>query len=220
MTIKPCIKCGARERSARGDCKPCKRARDTTCYAANPEKFRAAKATYRAAHPEKISASAAAYRAANREKGRARAAAYRAANPEKLRASRAAKYAANPDIYRARVAARDVANPEKKIVRNAAWRKDNPEKCRINKQNRRARERAVGGTLSKGIATKLFKLQRGLCPCCKQPLGIDFHLDHKMPVALGGSNTDNNMQLLRATCNMSKSAKHPNDFMRSRGFLL
>ena len=38
--------------------------------------------------------------------------------------------------------------------------------------------------------------------------------------ALGGLNADSNMQLLRAECNLQKSAKHPVDFMQSRGFLL
>lgn len=41
-----------------------------------------------------------------------------------------------------------------------------------------------------------------------------------IPLWMGGANTDENMQLLRAVCNMQKSAKHPIDFMQSRGFLL
>lgn len=35
-----------------------------------------------------------------------------------------------------------------------------------------------------------------------------------------GSNTDDNIQLLCKTCNLSKGAKHPIDFMQSKGFLL
>ena len=86
--------------------------------------------------------------------------------------------------------------------------------------NRRARVRETGGKLSSDLADKLFKLQKGKCPCCAQPLGDDYHLDHKMPIALGGSNTDGNMQLLRAVCNLQKAKKHPIDFMQIRGFLL
>lgn len=41
-----------------------------------------------------------------------------------------------------------------------------------------------------------------------------------VPLALGGTNTDGNMQLLRSTCNQKKHAKHPVDFMQQRGFLL
>lgn len=39
-------------------------------------------------------------------------------------------------------------------------------------------------------------------------------------IALGGTNTDDNVQLLRAECNNFKRAKHPADFMRQRGFLI
>lgn len=45
-------------------------------------------------------------------------------------------------------------------------------------------------------------------------------MDHIMPLALGGTNTDDNIQLLCPTCNRSKHAKHPVDFMQQRGFLL
>lgn len=45
-------------------------------------------------------------------------------------------------------------------------------------------------------------------------------MDHIVPLALGGSNTDGNIQLLRATCNQQKHAKHPVVFMQERGFLL
>jgi 5-methylcytosine-specific restriction endonuclease McrA len=74
--------------------------------------------------------------------------------------------------------------------------------------------------LSKDISQKLFKIQNGLCACCRKPLGDNFHLDHIMPMALGGSNTDDNIQLLRSRCNQQKHAKHPVDFMQERGFLL
>jgi 5-methylcytosine-specific restriction endonuclease McrA len=91
---------------------------------------------------------------------------------------------------------------------------------RIYRANRRARELEAGGTLSKGLRTKLFDLQRGKCACCGKPLGNDFHLDHIVPLKLGGSNTDDNIQLLRAACNMQKGAKDPIEFMQSRGNLL
>lgn len=114
---------------------------------------------------------------------------------------------------------------EKADARMHAWRKLNPKRLNENSRrqahNRRARIREVGGRLSIGIAARLFELQRGKCACgCKQPLGDDYHLDHRMPLALGGANEDWNIQLLRSTCNQQKHAKHPVDFMQSRGYLL
>ena len=131
-----------------------------------------------------------------------------------------ARYAANPERYKAGSAAWQAKNPDRLKTNVSAWQKANPEARRIHRQNRRARERANGGILSKGLEQKLFKLQKGKCPCCKQPLGNNFNLDHIVPLALGGSNTDDNIQLLRQRCNNQKNAKHPIDFMQQRGFLL
>jgi 5-methylcytosine-specific restriction endonuclease McrA len=112
------------------------------------------------------------------------------------------------------------ANPDKCKEYNANWYRNNPEAVSVKNQNRRARVRSVGGKLSKGLPEKLFSLQQGKCACCGLPLGDKYHLDHIVPLALGGTNTDDNIQLLRASCNNQKHAKHPVDFMRERGFLL
>lgn len=165
-------------------------------------------------------AAGAAYYAANTDKVKARNAAWNSANPEKAKENSAAYRAANSKKVKASAAARYAANSEKVNAKNAAWRAANPEACRIIKQNRRARIRGDGGTLSKGLAERLFKLQRGKCACCGKPLGDDCHLDHIMPISLGGKNEDSNVQLLRSTCNLQKKARHPIDFMQSRGFLL
>jgi 5-methylcytosine-specific restriction endonuclease McrA len=98
------------------------------------------------------------------------------------------------------------------------YRKKNPEKVRALNQSRRGLERT--GKLSPDIIERLLAIQKGLCVCCRKKLGKDFHLDHIIPLSLGGSNTDENMQLLKAKCNLQKNAKHPVDFMRERGFLL
>lgn len=197
-----CKKCGATDRNASGNCKPCARDSTATWRAANLERERARRAAWYAANRSKAKASAAKWRAANPNYG----AEYRAANREKARASAAKWYADNPD---------------KEKSRKEKWRKANPEACRIYNHSRRASKREAGGNLSKDIAEKLFKLQRGKCACgCKQRLGDNFHRDHIMPLALGGTNTDDNIQLLRQRCNNQKHAKHPVDFMQQRGFLI
>lgn len=151
---------------------------------------------------------------------RARTAAWAKANPDKVKARIATYRIAHRDKIKMRKAAYRATNKDKQRAYIAAWWKANPEARRIHKQNRIARRRENGGSLSKDIVAKLFKLQRGKCACCKQPLGNDFHLDHIMPVALGGLNVDSNMQLLRQRCNNQKHAKHPVDFMQERGFLI
>ena len=126
---------------------------------------------------------------------------YKAANPEKTKAYKS-------------------ANLERTRAAIAAWQKANPEARRIYKQNRQARKRANGGALSQGLSERLFRLQKGKCPCCSQPLGDDYHLDHIVPIYRGGANIDSNIQLLRQRCNNQKRAKDPIEFMQSRGFLL
>lgn len=166
------------------------------------------KAAYAVENTEKIKASNAKYRAvpANRERAASGNAKWRAANHDRNKANKA-KWVA--------------ANPGKNSACKAKWQADNPETRRINEHARRARKRELGGKLSPDISRHLLLLQRGKCACgCKQPLGDDFHIDHRMPLALGGVNEDWNVQLLRNTCNLQKGAKHPVDFMQQRGFLI
>lgn len=161
------------------------------------------------------------WQTANAGKVRAYSEKWVAANPDKAIAGRAKWRTSNPDKAKTASANWRVANMDKHREYTAKWYAANPDAGRIHRQNRSARKREAGGRLSAGLAAKLFKLQRGKCACgCGQPLGDDYHLDHRMPLALGGANEDWNMQLLTATCNLQKSTKHPVEFMQQRGFLL
>ena len=141
---------------------------------------------------------------------------YCAANKEKISVKKAEKYILNKDKARAYY----FENKEKIKAKHAKWCAENSDLCRTHLQNRRARKRINGGVLSKGIVDKLFKLQKGKCPCCKEKLMDDYEIDHIIPIALGGMNVDINVQLLHMSCNRQKKAMHPIDFMQQRGFLL
>lgn len=194
--MKKCSKCGELKPTSEFNKDSSKRDRlHSSCRACDNIK----KTAWRAANPN----HQANWYADNREKQKAAASAWYAANRDKAKATAARYRANNPDKYKAAI---------------AQWHAANPEARRTIRQNRRARKN--GGKLSRGLRDKLFKLQRGKCACCGEPLGDYFHLDHIMPLALGGTNTDDNMQLLRAKCNSQKSAKHPVDFMQSKGLLL
>lgn len=158
--------------------------------------------------------------AANRDKVNAAKAKRYAENPDLVKAHNAKWAAGNADRVRAYKAKWRAENPERQKALVAKWAAENPEARRIHSQNRRARKRANGGRLSPGLADKLFKLQRGKCACCHVSIDNGNHLDHVIPVALEGPNEDWNMQLLCATCNLSKGARHPVEFMQSRGLLL
>ena len=100
------------------------------------------------------------------------------------------------------------------------WRQNNKEKVREMKRRYKHKRRSAMGSLSVGIAKKLYELRKGRCVCCGVSIKNGYHIDHIMPLALGGTNTDDNVQLLSPSCNLSKSAKHPVDYMQSKGFLL
>ena len=102
-------------------CKVCTRRDCNEQYAANPDKYRAAKRRQYAADPDKHNASTLRWRAANPE-----------AYSESCRASERRRRVANPEGRREskRLAAcrRRAANPEEHNERNRAWRANNKEK--------------------------------------------------------------------------------------------
>ena len=112
------------------------------------------------------------------------------------------------------------ANPDKIRQQKRNWQKANPDKINVMKNNRRAKIKGNGGKLSPDIIKILLALQKGKCACCGKSLKQGYHLDHIMPIALGGTNTDDNVQLLTPSCNLRKSAKHPDDWARENGKLL
>ena len=201
----PCVKCGSLNRNSHNQCRPCAAIRAAAWRAANPDKTRALRDKWASKNPQKMKESVRKWNSANKEK---------------RQVARASRYAKNTARERLLNAAWYAANKEKVSAYGKRWNADNPEAGRIKNHARRARKNAVGGVLSRGITEKLFALQRGKCPCCNQPLGDNYHLDHITPLALGGSNSDGNAQLLRAECNLKKSAKHPVQYMQEKGFLL
>ena len=217
MTLKTCCRCKElkspidfHKNSTKRDglqtvCKACAILASKHWHIANPEKIKESKRKQYERNPDKYKERTVTYRRNNPDKCKAACTAWRLLNLERERIYGAKWYAENKEH------ANQVA---------AAWHIANPNAKRIYKQNRKAQKLLSGGKLSHGLAEKLFKLQRGKCPCCGEPLGSNYHLDHIVPLAKGGLNIDSNIQLLRATCNLQKSTKHPVDFMKERGFLL
>lgn len=245
--MKFCKKCQVNtERRASGRCAPCSKKYNAAYRAANKEKVKAYQSAYHVANKDVVHAHRSAYRAANKEKEKASRAAYYASNTEKVKASsyawsaanpgkrkvyQAVYRAANPEKAKASTAAYRAANRDKIRVRDAVYRSENRDKsaeyrkanldaCRSNGRNRRARKRNAEGRHTAADIRNLMILQKSKCACCKTSIKDGYHVDHIHSLANGGSNDKLNLQLLCASCNMSKSARHPIDFMQSRGFLL
>lgn len=216
----PCRKCGSIEKNTQGRCVTCARASQAKWLAKNKEKAHAASNAWRLKNIDLVRAQREARDAIDRDGLLRRKREYYLANKEKVNASIARWVAKNKDRYMAKGAEWREKNKDRKSQTNKAWKSKNQEALSTYKRNRRARELASAGVLSKDIDARLYKLQRGKCACCHLSLGTDYNLDHIVPLALGGSNTDDNVQLLRRICNLQKGAKDPIDFMQSRGLLL
>lgn len=196
-----------------------KNERQKAYYERNKDKVAAANRAWADANPDKVLAKQRAYVERNKERvlesKRAYNAKYSSENAtycREYKKKNAAAIAEYNKQYRRN-------NPD--AVRNALqrWRASNKDRTLIHATNRKARK--SGGRLSNDIAARLMQAQRGACPCCRADLSTTgHHLDHIMPLALGGTNTDDNVQLLCPPCNLSKHAKHPVDFMQQRGYLL
>lgn len=100
----------------------------------------------------------------------------------------------------------------------AEWKRQNPDKLRAYKHKRR--KACGGGSLSGDIVSRLMMLQRLKCVNCAASLKTGSHIDHVIPLALGGLNVDSNVQLLCPPCNSRKGAKDPVGFAQEQGRLL
>ena len=138
---------------------------------------------------------------------------WRKNNPEKVRAYSKAWAERNPEKEKLKHIKRYYKDVELAKQKNKEWRKANPERCREYYHNYMSLKKQRG-TLSKNIVKILFQKQKGCCACCGKWLTPNFHLDHIIPLCKNGTNTDDNVQLLRKKCNLQKSSRLPEEFLK------
>ena len=98
------------------------------------------------------------------------------------------------------------------------YRQANPEKGRARRQNAIARKKNADGTHTHGDILRILASQDFKCVYCAKDIADGYHVDHRMPLALGGSNWPDNLQCLCMRCNTRKSAKHPEAWEKEIGF--
>lgn len=146
---------------------------------------------------------------------------YRARNTERARLW----YAANKDVASDKAAALYASNREVIKARVAAYQRANPEMTRMHHRVKASRRRtrlaeAGGENYTRQDVELLLTLQRWKCANCATSLKKAFHVDHRIPVAKGGTNDRGNIDLLCPKCNLAKSAKLPHVFAQENGRLL
>lgn len=126
------------------------------------------------------------------------------------RAAKAAAYLANREATLERNRAYYEAHREKSIKAVLAWQALNTEKRRDYEGRRRARKRAT----SVG-PVDMEALWSGRCGICTEAIDSDLRsphpmsrsLDHVIPLSLGGSHEQSNLQWSHLRCNIRKGAR-------------
>lgn len=156
--------------------------------------------------------------AANQDRKKATNKAWYESNSERLAVERAE----GADERRVYDALYYAENKDRRAEKNKAWRIANIERVYARNAARRALKRGAGGTHSAADIDHLLKVQNFRCAhsWCRVSLKPGFHRDHVIPLALGGTNDRQNIQLLCIPCNLKKNAQHPIDFARRNGMLL
>lgn len=186
-------------------CKVCARVYLAEYYLRNKDKANAVSKSYYEANKEAHGNAGRAWRLANKEIDDAYKKAYYAANRDRLKAASSARYAEKGESIRARQAAYLKANP--------AVRRE------IDNRMRAKRANSTGSFAAEDVI-KLMAIQKGKCVACRNNIRSDYHVDHIFPLARGGTNDKTNLQLLCPTCNRQKHARHPVEFMQTKGFLI
>lgn len=98
------------------------------------------------------------------------------------------------------------------VQRVKKMRQADPEYHRAHNRARRAKaQSSLGRHTSKGIRL-LLSSQKGLCWYCGKHVGNKYHVDHRIPLARGGSNEPENLCITCPACNLSKGAKLPHEW--------
>lgn len=100
------------------------------------------------------------------------------------------------------------------------WYKANPEIVKQRNRNCKARRKGAEGKFTNDDVKNIFNRQKGKCINCLKNIAKEYHVDHVIPIKLGGTNWPNNLQLLCPTCNLKKNAKHPIKWAQEQGRLL
>lgn len=129
-------------------------------------------------------------------------------------------HAANREAANARRMEWTARNRQRHYRNCLAYQRRHPDKHCAHQSRRRAQARARAGRYTDADVARIMRAQRGRCASCRCDLSTGKHIDHIHPLALGGSNGPENIQLLCPPCNQKKGAKHPIEWRQSLGGLL
>lgn len=219
---EPCKNGHVAERNTKSTtCIVCDKERKLEYRKNSPEKTRASVNRSRQKYKAKHAEIAKRWREKNKGYLQAAKKQYVENNKEKVRLSKRRYYLENKDrcLLMSKMHKEKHADRYKAIQKE--WRKNNKELIRANNRNRKSKLRNAEGSHTHKDVMGKYHAQGGMCAGCRKKVKYgEFHVDHIVPLALGGTNWPSNIQILCPSCNMSKGGRPPEHFYQKLGYLL
>ncbi|EMT38135.1 HNH endonuclease [Thermoanaerobacter thermohydrosulfuricus WC1] len=174
---------------------------------ANREKDLANKKAWYYANREKVLERNRQWRESNKERKKERDKKYYLVNKDRIRELQRKYREENKDKVRVYLERWKVENSEQYKEAYKTWRKEHKELVRAYQRNYKARKKQASGTHTGEDIKKLYAEQDGKCFYCGKELEGEFHVDHKVPLSRGGSNSPDNLVLACPSCNLQKNDK-------------
>jgi hypothetical protein len=123
---------------------------------------------------------------------------------DKRKAAVMERYHKDPEPKRKAVRDRAHAFPEKKKESDRAWAKRNQWRRNAHERLRKARKKKVQLTEHEIAQHRaIYKLREVI----SKETGVEYHVDHRIPLALGGTDHPENLWVIPAAANLRKGAK-------------
>lgn len=171
----------------------------------DPEKKKVYDKAYREANKDKIKAKKKAYYEANADKLKAYRQAYCKANPDKVKAQEKAYREANKDRVKATTKAYYEANKDRIKTTRKAYYEANKDYFLAKAARRKALKiPALLPTTDNELIKKLYKQRAEM----SKKHGEKYHVDHIIPLSIGGAHHQDNMRVITAKENLEKNDKY------------
>lgn len=97
----------------------------------------------------------------------------------------------------------------------STWRAANADKVRaIKKRYKHSRRAAESDGDHFSVLWKWERTAAKVCVYCGSDCQSSYHIDHYLPLALGGKHQVENLRIACPPCNFRKNALHPDEFLR------
>jgi len=147
------------------------------------------------------------YGKANRERRNAQHREYRKANRERIIAQKREQYKANRERISAQRREHYKANAERIKAEKREYYKANREKRHANSASYRARKKECSVPLTETEKIKMRSLSRKMQRLNKKKGGVEYHIDHIVPMDYGGIHHPCNLRIVESSENCSKTNK-------------